>query len=187
LAAAGVSLLGIAPTHAGEVIERVVASVDGEPILLSDVSLLGRVRGVSRELALEALIDEHLMVREARRLGLSLHDDEAAYQDLLGRRPDLAADPEFGPGLRRLARRQATILQYFDLRLLPLVRIGAEELRRAYEQEHAGADAPSFEAVEESLRERLTRRELDERIEEWVRDLRARAEIRYNPAVSREP
>jgi hypothetical protein len=35
--------------------------------------------------------------------------------------------------------------------------------------------------VEEALRERLARRDLSERIEAWVKELRAGAEIRYNP------
>ncbi len=42
-------------------------------------------------------------------------------------------------------------------------------------------DAPSFAEVSGPLREQLVRRDLDARIEGWVKELRAGAEVRYNP------
>jgi hypothetical protein len=175
-------LLGAARAPAAEVIERILAVVDEEPILLTEVELLARVRGVPQDKALEARIDEQLMQRAASRLGMGGRDDEAAYQSLRERLPALAAAPELEPGLRRIARRQAAILHYIDLRLRPLVRVSAEELQRAYEQEYPPEpERPSLESVEAELSERLSARQLDERIEEWVSELRSSAEIRYNP------
>ncbi len=175
-------LLGATGAPAGEVIERVLAAVDEEPILLTEVELLAQVRGVLLDKALEARIDEQLMQRAASRLGMEARDDEAAYQSLRERVPALAGDPALEPGLRRLARRQAAILHYIDLRLRPLVRVSAEELQHAYEQKYPGSDRPPLESVEEELRERLSAQQLDQRIEEWVSELRSSAEIRYNPS-----
>ena len=59
-----------------------------------------------------------------------------------------------------MARRQATILKYVDFRFRPQVRVTAED--------------PGGEGA------RSTADELDARIEAWVKDLRAAAEVRYN-------
>jgi hypothetical protein len=176
-------VLGAAPL-AGEVVERVLAAVDRRPILLSEVSALQAVRGLARPAAVDALIDEGLMYREAARLPAALaaaSEEDALLEELLRARPGLLDEaPE--REVRRLVRRQAVILKYVELRFRPQVRIGEELVREAYDREHAGRPgAPSFGAAAEALRARLARQDLDARIEGWVKELRAGAEIRYNP------
>ena len=166
----------------GEVVERILAVVDGRPLMLSEVVLLERLRGVERAAALEALIDEALMFREASRLPVTLvttADEDRAYAVLCER---VGADAErLAGGLRRLARRQVAILKYVEFRFGPQVRVDDADLRAAYEQEFQGrAGAPPIEKVRPELRERLQRRGLDEAVETWVRELRATAEVRYN-------
>ena len=79
-----------------------------------------------------------------------------------------------------MLRRQAAILQYVDFRFRPQVRITEEELRAAWNREFEGEpEGPAFEEAAPALRERLERRALDERIENWVKRLRERAEVRY--------
>ena len=51
----------------GNVVERILAVVDGRPLLLSEVRVLERLRGLDRQAAVDALIDERLMFREAAR------------------------------------------------------------------------------------------------------------------------
>jgi hypothetical protein len=169
---------------AAEVHERVLAAVDRRPILLTEVLAMETLRGLPRRAAVDALIDEDLMLLEASRLpaaaaAVSLEDN--AYAELLAGRPELrhlVAEAD----LRRLVRRQAVILQYVNLRFLPQVRVSEEVVQEAYAAEYAQrADAPSFAEAAGPLRERLERRDLDARIEGWVKELRAGAEIRYNP------
>ncbi len=84
------------------------------------------------------------------------------------------------PDLRRLLRRQLAILKYVEFRFRPQVRIGDDEVRKAWEEEQAGRPAgPALEDAQEVIRARLERRALDERIEAWVRELRSRADVRY--------
>ena len=84
------------------------------------------------------------------------------------------------PDLRRLLRRQLAILKYVEFRFRPQVRVSDEEVRKAWEEEQAGRPAgPALEDEQEAIRARLERRALDERIEAWVRELRARADVRY--------
>ena len=141
------------------VIERVLAVVDARPVLLSEVRLAQQVRGEEAGPALEALIDEHLMFAEAMRLpqaALTDAEEAKALAALSARVPGASGDAD---ALRRMARRQATILKYVDFRFRPQVRITAED--------------PGEKAL-------LEAEELDARIEAWVRDLRAAAEVRYN-------
>jgi hypothetical protein len=180
LAAAALTALSITTARA-EVIEHVIAVVDGRPVMLSEVQLSARLLGVARDAALEAVIDERLMLEDAQRL-TRVGDEQTAFESLRARlgEPHLSADTE--AELRRLARRQATILRYIEFRFEPQVRVGAARLRSAYEAEYGGRDdRPSFDSVAAELRAKLERQQLDARIEAWVRDLRAAAEIRYNP------
>jgi hypothetical protein len=165
-----------------EVVERIVAVVDERPLLLSDVRTLIAVRGLPEGEALEAAIDERLMHLEAARLPqaeVSGEEEERALALLLDARPTLgAAVPE--PDLRRLLRRQLAILKYVEFRFRPQVRVSDDDVRKAWEEEQAGHPAgPALEDEQEAIRARLERRALDERVEAWVKELRARADVRY--------
>jgi len=174
-------LLGSAAS--GEVVERILAVVNGRPLMLSEVRLVQQLRGLERAPALEALIDEQLMLREASRLAQSVvseKDEQRAYESLLQRNPDASTLPE--ADLRRLVRRQAAILKYVEYRFRPQVQVADAAVRDAYEKEYGSrADPPSFETTVPEIRRRLADRELDEKIEAWIKELRAGAEIRYNP------
>jgi len=166
----------------GNVVERILAVVDGRPLLLSEVRVLERLRGLDRKAAVAALIDERLMFREAARLPqavVSAEEEERAYRDLAARvAPASGATEE---DLRRLARRQTAILKYIDFRFRPQVRVEEAEVRAAYDRERASRpETPPFEAAAPDVRSRLEAAELDRRIEDWVKELRAGAEIRYN-------
>src|SRR5262245_51370243 len=163
----------------GATIERVVAVVDGRPLLLSDVGDLARLRGLAEDAALEAAIDERLMYQEAARLTqteVQGDEEERALAALLERKPSLAS--EVGePGLRRVLKRQITILKYVEFRFRPQLRVSDQQVRAAFESDPSAGE--SFEAEKEKIRERLERRALDERVEAWVRELRGRADVRY--------
>lgn len=189
LALALVALVpGVAPARDAppparvETVERVVAVVDERPLLLSDVRTLGAVRGLGEEAAREAAIDEQLMHAEAARLPqaeVTPEEEEQAVLRLLAGRPALR-DTVPEPELRRLMRRQIGIFKYVEFRFRPQLRVGDDEVRRAWEVEQAGRPAgPAFEDAQDELRSRLERRALDERIEAWVKELRARSDVRY--------
>src|SRR5262249_55523856 len=100
------------------VVERILAVVDGRPGLLSEVTLFQKARGDDLPRALEGLIDEQLMYREAARLpqaAVSAAEEERALESLRARVPVASADEQ--EQLRRLARREAAIVTNIDLRL----------------------------------------------------------------------
>jgi hypothetical protein len=182
-AAAIVVLLGGAGTLAAEVVERILAVVDGRVVLQSDVLLLEAVRGLGREQALEAVIDERLMLAEASRVpqaAVRADEEETALSRLLEAQPTLVGRVAEGD-LRRLVRRQLAIVKYVEFRFRPQVRVTPEDVEKAYATEHGGkSDAPPLAAVAASLEEKLGRAALDDRLEIWVRELRAAADVRYN-------
>lgn len=167
---------------AARVVERILAVVDGRPLLLSEVRVLERLRGLERKAAVDALIEERLMFREASRLpqaAVTPEEEERAYRDLAARVPPGSGATE--DDLRRLARRQTAILKYIEFRFRPQVRVEDEEVRATWERERSTRpEGPGFEAAAAEVRARLEGEELDRRIEEWVAELRAGAEIRYN-------
>lgn len=183
-AAALLALLLLAAAASAEVIERVLAVVDETPVLLSETVALQRLKPLGREEALQALIDEILMLGEASRLreaAASREEEQRAYESLLAKLEAGAARPD-EDALRRIARRQTVILKYVELRFRPQIRVDDEELSSAYQEEYGGRpDAPPLEAIARELSARLTSRALDRRIESWVAELRSGARIRLLP------
>jgi hypothetical protein len=179
-----------------ELYERVVAVVDGRPLLLSEVRALQVLKGLDEDKARKEAIEERLMYQEAARLpqaDVSAGEEDRFLGDLEAKRPDVRGRIEEGE-LRRLVRRELAILKYVEFRFRPEASVSEEEVRRAFEAEGGGRDdaaagsggppgraGPSFDQVQAQIRERLEQRALGERIEAWVKDLRDRASIRYVP------
>jgi hypothetical protein len=151
-------LFAVSASLSADLIERVLAAVDGRPVLLSEVRLLETLRGLDRAAALEAVIDARLMYREAIRV------PQAAVSDVEAARACKSLEERAGEkalalphaDLCALARREAAVVKYVDFRFAPQVKGDGQ---KAGEAEQA----------------------LNLRIEEWVKELRASAEIRYNP------
>ena len=160
-------------SQSARVVERVLAVVDRQIVFSSEVRLVQALRGVSAEAAREALIDELLMYQEAARLrrnAVSPDAVDSAFDGLRGRLPaSIASDAS---ALRRLARRQLVILKYIEFRFRPLIATTQQEV----EAERARREGLTHEAA----RELIERRRLDERVEQWIADLRSGARIRYN-------
>jgi hypothetical protein len=163
-----------------ELVERIVAVVDERPLLLSDVRALAAVRGLEEPAALEAAIDERLMYLEAARLPQAEvfpDEEERTVARLLEERPAFGAAVSHAD-LRRLARHQIAILKYVEFRFRPQLRVSDEEVRAAFDAEPLAPGA-TWESERERVRGQLERQALGERVEAWVRELRARADVRY--------
>jgi hypothetical protein len=169
----------VEPSADAEIVERVLAVVDRRPVLLTEVRTMSALKGVGEAAALDALIDEMLMYAEARRYPQAqptAAEEDAALMSLRSARARGLSAEELG----RVARRQATILKYVGLRFRPLIHVSDEAVQQAFDAEAAAAPSPpSFAERAPVIRERLAARELDARIEEWVRQLRGSADVRY--------
>jgi hypothetical protein len=171
--------LPASPPPESDIVERVLAVVDRRPVLLTEVHVVGALKKISDDLALDVLIDEMLMYAEARRYPQAQPTaaEEAAALESLRSTPGSGLAPQ---DLLRIAHREATILKYVALRFRPLIHVSDSALRTTYDTASAGSPAgTSFDEAAPRLREQLVERELSTRIEDWARQLRAAADIRY--------
>ena len=172
-----VALLLLSPA----VLERVLAVVGGGPVLLSETRALQEVRGVAPAAALELMVDETLMYDQASRTpqaAVSPAEVESARDALYEKRPELRTRVARAD-LARLLKRQLSILKYVDFRFRPQARPTDEEVQRSYDEEYGSRlEAPAFDTVADALRDRLVRRQLDLKVEAWIKELRAATEIR---------
>ncbi len=178
----GILLLSTAGfARSGTLIERTLAFVNTKPILLSDVALTRALLGLNEAEAIERTIDESLMLEEAARLLDEAPDEEtvsSAVQTLRAKAGSAFTDS----ALRRKALVQIAISRYIELRLKSLVRVDDGEVRKVFNERVASEpDPPAFSEVAPQIRDALESRALDQRIEEWVASLRARADIRRRP------
>lgn len=171
--------------HAGDIVERTVAFVNTQPVLLSEVALTRALLELDESAAIERTIEEVLMYGEAVRLVSEALPEEEVSKAFATLR-EKAGDGFAKAALRRKAIAQLTIAKYIDLRLRPLIRIEDAEVRRTFNERLANDPlAPVFNLVAQSIRETLERRSLDQRIEEWVASLRVREAVRRTPVRGR--
>jgi len=210
LAALVFALVPVAPAAVADVaaaaprlVDRVVAVVDEDPILASDVEralalgLVVREAGESdealRRRALDGLIEQRLRLHEIARFGLEeasiaevdrqFEELRAGFSDEAAWRAELDRLGLDEAGVRQLLARQLSILAYVEERLGPRIFVGVEEIRRHYDEEllpalaAQGLAPPPIEEVRESIRAVLRARRLNEEIERWTADLRAAADV----------
>ncbi len=183
--------------------DRLVAVVNDDPILLSDVGrviglgLVENVVGESRKQlerrVLDALIEQRLRLHEIERHNFApLPPDEIDLQleriragfagpdELAAQLTALGLDQE---GLRLLVARQLRVLVYVEQRLGPRVFVKLEDLRAYYddvlvaEMAAQGLEPPALEEVREQIRDLLHEQQLNQEIEAWTEELRLAADI----------
>jgi hypothetical protein len=183
--------------------DRVLAVVDGDPVLHSDVErtialgLAVRQDGESdaalRRRVLDGLVEQRLRVHEVERYGfgqvpveLIAEHVEAirarfpSAEELQRRLAQLGMTTE---GLEQLVAQQLQVLVYVDELLGARVFVGLEEIEAHYQRElvpqlsQAGQQPPALEDVREEIREVLRQRRLNEEIAAWTTELRRRADV----------
>lgn len=194
----------VAAADGATLVDRIVAVVDDDPILASDVDrvirlgLAGERRPGDGDEALarrvvDQLIEERLRFHEVDRFGavqVPVEQIEAMAEEIRSRFPteeafarSLAEVDVTEAGLSRLIARQLSILAYVDERLGARVFVSLEDIRAHYEGELApalaarGEAAPPIEAVREQIRAVLRERRLNEELVRWTEELRRKADV----------
>jgi hypothetical protein len=184
-------------------VERVVALVNGVPVLVSDVelaevaALLPRQQGESddeyRRAVVEALVDLELRWQDLEAAAIAPRipvDLDAARQKMVGRaggetelRRRLERIGLSEGALRELLRRAAVVEAYVASRFGPFVRPSAQEIDKAWHDElvpklkAAGQPVPDLSQVRADVETLLRERKLTAEVERWTADLAKRAEI----------
>jgi len=189
-------------------VERVLAMVNGVPILASDAELAEAAVLVPRQAeesdaeyrraVVEALVDLELRWQDLTAAGITARvqaDRDAAWRATVqraggedARRRKLG---ELGLGereLRELLRHAAVVQAYVASRFAPFVRPTPQEVEAAWRQElaphleKAGKPVPVLSEVRGEVEALLRERKLSAEIERWTADLAKRGEIvRYLP------
>ncbi len=186
-----------------ELQDRILAVVDEDPILSSDIDraitlgLVDRREGESvRELrrrVLDSLIEQSVRLHEVSRFGIEQVPVEAIETQVEAIRARFTSDEVFFArldevgldlqALRQLVARQLAVLVYFEEFLGPRIFVDLEEIRTYYEETLVPAMAaegetpPPIAQVREEIREILKQRKLNQAIERRTEELRREADI----------
>jgi len=193
-----------APAAAAKTVlqDRVLAVVDEDPILASDVERAiklgleqpkpGEADAQFRRRVLDGLIDQRVQFHEIDRFNFeqvpveeiqkrvaeirSHFPDEASFQKSL---KEVGLDPK---GLRQLVARQLLVLTYVDERLGSRVFVGPDDINRYYRdvltpEMRKQGQPPALEDVREDIRETLKQQKLTQELASWTRELRQKADV----------
>ena len=185
------------PLTGQTLLDRVVARVNGTVILLSDVraaAIFGLIEGpADSELAVEETVQRALLVEEVNRFPPPEPAAEAVDAELERLRVRAGTsldDVERGTGLsannvRLLARDRLRIQGYIDQRFgltVPLTDEQVLQYYRAHPEEFtANGQLTPFDRAEGLARERAGLEQRQRTINQWLRDLRARADVSVLP------
>lgn len=192
-------VLAIVPAVAGsDVIDRVLAVVDRQVILLSDVRAamaLGLVTGTVEAEVLDALVDRALVLAEVARYAPPEPDASDIDERFAGIEARLGTD-ELSAVLRRsgldrdrlraMLRQDALIDSYLAQRF-SVTAMPTDEQVEAYYRERPGefgaaGTATPPEAALALARDRLTAERRARLVTEWIADLRRRAQVTVRSA-----
>lgn len=185
-------------TLGADVIDRVLATVEGRVITLSDVRIvktLGLVTvpaGADPDtVTLNALIDRLLVLEEVERYAPPEPDSSAVEQHVAAVRARFGAPDDFTRALERLgtnplfvtqwARNDLRIASYLDQRFAGAAEPNDEELEN-YRRQHAAEFAQRGRQVDEvqllnEARTRVTAERRQALVKDWIDGLRARGEV----------
>lgn len=192
--------------------DRVLAVVDEDPILASDVERAiklgleqpkpGEDDARFRRRVLDGLIDQRLQFHEIDRFNFQqvpVDEIQKRVAEIRARFPDEAsfqkALKEVGldlKGLRQLVARQLLVLTYVDERLGSRVFVGPDDINRYYrevltpEMQKHGQQPPPLEGVREDVRETLKQQKMTQEMASWTRELRDKADVVVYSAQSNQ-
>ena len=186
-----------APATGQTLLDRVVARVNGTVILLSDVRaavIFGLIEGpADSDLAVEETVQRALLVEEVNRFPPPEPPAEAVDAELdrlRARAGTSLEDVERGTGLsadnvRLLARDRLRIQGYIDQRFGVTVPLTDEQVLQYYREHPAefttNGQLTPFDRAQGLARERAGLEQRQRTINQWLRDLRARADVSVLP------
>lgn len=184
-------------------IDRVVAVVDEDPILASDLDRVvalrlyergeGESEAAFRRRVLDMMIEDRLRFHELDRFGFEqvpvdeIERQVARIQERFGG-PEalarqLAALEMTIESLRQLVTRQLLVLNYVEERLGARVFVTPEDIQSYYdrtltpEAARHGQAPPPLDDVREQIRELLRQQKLNDEIDRWTEELRREADV----------
>lgn len=185
--------------QAQQLVDRVVARVEEEIILQSDVEQLARYQTLvdgkaeSESQILDRLIDQWIVKKEAeasRFPSASDSDVERGLQRLMrsfAKKEDFEAQrTKVGlteEDVRQVVTAQAYLSNYLDSRFRPTVQVDEKAVKDFYDAavipraKARGQEPPSFDAAHDVIQEVLTQQGINEQADKWLKESRTRLNI----------
>jgi len=188
---------------AQRVVDRIVARIEDDIIMLSEVRELGRFQQLVQEQSaaipklLEQLIEQWIVSTEAEAARFP-HPAAADVDRELARLEEQSRGAEaFRARLRALGlsretvrrqlERQLWLSRYLDYKFRPAAQVDDAQVERYYREELVpdlvvrGQKAPPLADVREQVRELLIQRDITERASRWLEETRPRLRIEIQP------
>lgn len=195
------AVMAIAPGSllAQEVVDRIVARVENDIILLSDVRALARYQQFldgqqeTDDQILDRLIDQWIVRTEAEASHFP-HPSEADVDRGLSRiRDSFRADEEYQAKMkqaglseqdvRAMVASQLYLSNYLDSRFRAAVHIDLKEIEDFYQTavvpraKARGQEPPSLDAARDSIQEALVQNGINQQAEKWLKESRLRLHV----------
>lgn len=194
------------PAWAGELLDQVVVTVNGNGLLQSDwdaevryeALLAGRpvddLSQTEREAALSRIIDQELVREQARGSDVKPVTASEVDAQMSGLREQYehdhpgmswnAAVAKYGFSdveLRQHVQTELTQLRIVDEKLRSTIEVDASEVEAYYKDkiapQNAAGHAASFDAVKDKIHELLVQQKINQALDSWLESLRAQANI----------
>jgi parvulin-like peptidyl-prolyl isomerase len=192
-------LLGLCFANAQEVIDRIVARVDTDIILLSEVRELSRYqqfvdgRSESDAQVLDRLVDQWIVRTEAKASLFPLPSDEEVNRSLERLQRSFSSPEAYeerkklnglsDEGVRRMLRSQLYLSNYLDSRFRASIRIDDQAIQEFYQNrvvpraESRGQTPPTLDAARDFIQEALVQRAINVQADKWLKESRARLHL----------
>ena len=197
-------VLGLSLLHGQQLLDRVLARVDGVPITLTDVQAaigVGIIQVGSGDAIADGtqqMIDRQLELTEVQRFPPPEPSPDAVARETA--RLTMNAGPRLPmlmqtTGLTHqriadMARDNLRMAGYLDQRFGTTVQVSDDEVAayfRTHESEFTkGGVTVPYEDAEPVARQRVSNERRRAIVTQWLRDLRSRADVSVNPAMSGE-
>jgi parvulin-like peptidyl-prolyl isomerase len=184
---------------AQKVLDRIVARMENDIILLSDIQALSRYQQLvdgkseTEEQILDRLIDQWIVRTEAD-VAHFPHPSDADIDRGLSRLQKSFASPEEYEArkkqsglddseIRRMVASQLYLSNYLDSRFRPSVQIDPKAIEDFYQTavlptaKSRGQEPPSLEAARDSIQEALVQQKINEQADRWLKESRLRLHI----------
>ena len=184
---------------AQEVVDRIVARVENDVILLSDIRTLSRYQqfldGKSETDAqiLDRLIDQWIVRTEAEVSRTPRPSEEDIDRNLGSLKNSFVSEQEYEArkkqaglsdlDIRAMAATQLYLSYYLDSRFRPGVQIDPKAIEDFYQNavvpraKARGQDPPTLEEARDSIQEALVQNGINEQAERWLKESRLRLHI----------
>jgi parvulin-like peptidyl-prolyl isomerase len=199
VALAAVVLAGGAKLPAQEVVDRIVARVESDVILLSQVRELSRYQKLvdgqseSDDQILDRLVDQWIVRTEAATARFPLPSAAEIDRNVERLRKSFASDAEFqarkresglsDAEVRELVEAQLYLSNYLNSRFRPMVQVDPQEIAKFYQEglvpraKARGQEPPTLEAAREAIQEALLQRGINIQADQWIRESRSRLHV----------